>query len=353
MRESPTVHQFISAYAERDAVSQHTFAVDSLLREMGCATVLFAEQAYRTSKIRVVNFRKHHKYPRPDAILYQFANGSPVGEYLARCSEPLILNYHNITPSEYYRPWAPHIGDLLTQARRQLELLAANACAGIADSAYNARDLTDLGMSDVAVVPIILESKNDVPKSTPMTSDAPLLLFVGQLVPNKRIERLISAFAVLQHKWNAARLVIVGSSKVVEYERALRRLIDRLNLNGSIEFTGSISGAMRDTYYSTASVYVSASSHEGFCVPLVEAMNAGLPLVVHDSTAVPETVGSAALLLDCSDPLSFAQGIDMVLTNAELRDEMIRRGLERGSRFAPLRVRQEMRSILESLFENL
>lgn len=353
MRSSPIVHQFTAVYAERDAVGQHTFAVDSLLKEMGCKTVLFAERSCRNSQIEVIDFRRHSKFPKPDLVLYQLSTGSPVGDYLTTCPEPLVLNYHNITPSEYYGPWAPHIAHILMQAREQLALLSGNAYAGIADSRFNAQDLYELGMSNVSVVPVIFEAANVPTTLNSKPLDTPILLFVGRLVPNKRIECLISTLVLLRQKWKKARLILVGSSVVVEYETALRQLVDRLNLTDAVEFTGSIAGPIRDLFYSTASVYVSASTHEGFCVPVIEAMNASLPVVAHNSTAVPETVGDAGLLIDRSDPLTFAKAIDSILVNSELRAEMIDKGVARASRFAPVKVREQMRSTLETLLEDI
>ena len=351
MRSAPIIHQFTAMYAERDAVGQHTLAIDSLLREMGCKTALFAERAYRSTEIEVIDFRKHSKHPNPDLILYQLSTGSPVGDYLVTCPQPLILNYHNITPSEYFLSWAPHIANILMQAREQLTSLSIRACAAIADSVFNAEDLYELGMSNVTVVPVIVEAAK-VPKIPPSTRlDAPIVLFVGRLAPNKRIECLISALALLRRQWKKARLVIVGSSVVVEYETALRQLVDQLNLNDSVEFTGSIAGPARDALYSMASVYVSASAHEGFCVPVVEAMNAGLPVVAHNSAAVPETAGGAGLLLDGIDPISFAKAIDLVLEDSILRAEMITRGFARAAHFSPLKVRHEMRIAIETLLE--
>ena len=353
MKCAPVVHQFTAVYAERDAVGQHTAAVDSLLREMGCSTTAFAGHSYRGVDIEVVSFRKHKKYPKPDMVIYQMSTGSKVGDYILARSEPLVLNYHNITPGELFDPWAPAIGYSLTQARDQLALLAEHAYAAIADSSYNAAELRDLGLSNVSVVPVILnviEKPSTINASIPQM---PVLLFVGRIAPNKRLENLIGALALLQRRWKKVQLVIIGTSIVPAYESALRDLAMRLGVSESVEFAGSVPTQVRDTYYSTASIYVSASVHEGFCVPLIEAMSAGLPVVAYASTAVPETIGNAGLLVDSDEPLYLAHAIDRVLGSNGLRSELISKGIKRAACFDPVNIRQDMRDTLESLLENI
>ncbi len=338
-------------YAEHDAVGQHTLAVHQLLQDMGYKALIFAEKSFKNSQIKVINFQKHTRYKPPDLVLYQVSTGSPVGEYLATRSEPLILNYHNITPSEFFDPWVPQIAYVLEQARQQLALLSKKAYAGIADSEFNAKDLYELGISNVSVVPVIFADIVRSNTSAQTQNDSPTLLFVGRLAPNKRLECIIAALALLRSKWKQARLVIVGIAVPTEYLAALQHLVTKLGLDTCVEFVGTVSASVRDSFYAEASVYVSASTHEGFCVPVVEAMRAGLPVVAHNSTVLPETVQDASLLVDSEDPLSLAKAIDIVLSNAELRKKIVHKGFERAKHFVPAKVRQEMRSVLRSLIE--
>lgn len=349
MSRRPVVHQFTAVLAGRDAVGRHTVAVDRLLREMGCCITTFAAHTRRDAGLRARHFREHEHYPAPDLILYQMSTGSPVADYLLTRSEPLIIDYHNITPAAVFEPWERHVGAELDRARRQLAQMARRARAAIADSHYNAAELHSLGLRNVSVVPVIREMPSPVHNRAPESPGTPTMLFVGRVAPNKRHEDLIGALALLQERWSAARLVLVGETSSVAYESALRELVARLGLRESVQFTGSVSQGVLDSHYASASVYVSASTHEGFCVPLIEAMSARLPVVARAAAAVPETVGDAAVLVDSDGPLGLSEAVGRVLSDGRLRRALVERGRHRSEVFDPETVSRQMRSALEPL----
>ncbi len=348
MSRRAVVHQFTAVLAGRDAVGQHTVAVERLLREMGCRTTTFAAHTRRDAGLRARHFLEHEHYPAPDLILYQMSTGSPVADYLLTRTEPLIIDYHNITPAAAFEPWERHVGAELARARRQLARMARRARSAIADSHYNAAELHSLGLRDVAVVPVIRQTP-PVRSRRPKSSDAPTMLFVGRVAPNKRHEDLIGALALLQERWPAARLVLVGETSSIAYESALRNLVEHLGLRQSVKFAGSVSQRVLDSHYASASVYVSASTHEGFCVPLIEAMSARLPVVARAAAAVPETVGGAGLLVDSDGPLGLSEAVDRVLSDGSLRGALVERGRRRSEVFDPQTVRRQMREALEPL----
>ena len=353
MIRRPIVHQFTAVLAGRDAVGQHTVAVDELLREMGCLPTTFAAHTSSDAGLRAEDFREHERHPTPDLILYQMSTGSPVGDYLLTRTEPLVLDYHNITPAEAFDPWEPHVGAELARARRQLALLARRARSAIADSRYNAAELRSLGLSDVAVVPVMWGTPVAARRSRPPPSESPIMLFVGRVAPNKRHEDLVGALALLRERRPSARLVLVGQAASNAYESALRELAARLGLAQSVEFAGSVTREARDSHYHAATVYVSASTHEGFCVPLLEAMSAGLPVVARAAAAVPETVGDAGLLVNTDGPLGLAMAVERILSDTNLREELTARGRRRAEQFGADEVRLRMRQALEPLLAAL
>lgn len=356
MNSSLLVHQFTAFYADRDAVGQHTRAVELLLRDMGHQVSTFGERQAITRNIQVHDYRNHHRHPEPDIIIYQISTGSIVADYLLDLTQPLILNYHNITPAPLFFPWEPHIGASLALARQQLARLCCRASAAIADSHFNAAELNSLGLKHVSVVPI-LSSQPSVPAvsacSELVPSADPLLLFVGRIVPNKRIETLIAAVAILRRLWPDIKLALIGTSPIPSYIKALHSFICELDLQDSITFLGSVSDNLRDNYYSKATVYLSASVHEGFCVPLIESMSAGLPIVAHAAAAVPETAGNAAMLVYSEEPMTFACAVARVLQNNSLRDHMVHSGLKRSVLFSTTRVEQHMRRTLQSCIASI
>lgn len=338
------VHQFTATLSPRDAVSHHTLEVDLLLREMGYDTALFAQSIHPELRGRAHDFRDHGALAA-DVLLYQASTGSPVAEYLLGRTEPLILDYHNLTPAEAFDPWEPHVGAELDAGRRQLVRLARHAHRGIADSRYNADELIAAGLSDVVVAPVLFSPPTvDLDRSGDL-GDPPTVLFVGRLAPNKCHEDLIAAVAVLRQALPDSRLVLVGTASSHRYEQALRSMADEV-CPGGVVFAGSVAAAELTNWYRSADVFLCLSEHEGFCVPVIEAMAAGVPVVALAAAVIPETVGDAAMLLSEKRPVTVAVALECVLTDASLRTELAARGRRRAAAFAPESARPIMRAAL-------
>ncbi len=334
------IHHFTATLSPRDAVGAHTLALDDLLRDLGHDTELFAASVHPDLRGRAADYRDHEHAPAPDVLLYQASTGSPVADHLLRRAEPLVLNYHNLTPAEHFDPWEPHIGAELDAGRRQLARLARRAGHAVADSRYNADELADLGMERLWVAPVLFEPP-PIPSGR-VTADPPTLLFVGRLAPNKAQQDLIVATALLRDRRPGTRLVLIGTASSHRYETALRELADEV-CPGGVEFAGSVDEATLIDWYGRADAFVCLSEHEGFCVPVIEAMAAGVPVIAYDAAAVPETMGGAGIVLDDKRPTSVVTAIERVLDDAELRDRMVAAGQARALEFGPDEARRRHR----------
>ena len=210
---------------------------------------------------------------------------------------PVALCYHNITPGELLREFNPAVADLCDRGRAMLSTLKGRMNTVIADSSFNAAELSDAGIGEATVVPLLLGLPDEVPRHGP--SRRPVVLTVGRIVPNKRLEDVVKAFTLYQrHRAPAASLVIVGSDVGFErYSHALVGLVARIGAE-NVYFTGPISSQARDAWYFRADAYISMSVHEGFCAPLIEALAHGVPVVARGAGAVPETLGGAGVVLD-------------------------------------------------------
>ncbi|MEO0492692.1 MAG: glycosyltransferase family 4 protein [Actinomycetota bacterium] len=343
------VHHFTATLSPRDAVGYHTLAVDDLLRDMGHDTTLYAQSIHPDLASRARDYRDHAGDPAADVLLYQASTGSPVADHLLGRPEPLVLDYHNLTPAEAFDPWEPHIGAELDAGRRQLARLARRAVAAVADSQFNADELIALGLDDVRVAPVLFDPPDPPDRAA---GGPPTLLFVGRLAPNKRQQDLIAALAELRRHRPEARLTLIGAPSSARYEDALRAFAESV-APGAVEFAGSVPYADLVASYGTADVFVCLSEHEGFCVPVIEAMGAGLPVVARAAAVLPETVGDAGLLLSDPGPSEVAAAIDQVLDDPHLRAAMAERGRIRAATFAPERAAQIMRRALGSILEAL
>ncbi len=246
-------------------------------------------------------------------LLYQASIGSPVYDILAARSEPKLVNYHNITPASLLRAWEPNVAYEVSLGREQLARLAPQSRFAVADSAFNESELVALGYKGTAVVPLLIDmqSKSDEPDPALLErlmaakerSGGADLLYVGKISPHKAPHDLVKMLDVLRRTYDpAARLHLIGSPLGETYEPALRAFISELGLDDAVNLPGSVTGAELEAYFRAADVFVMASDHEGFCVPLAEAMGHGVPIVAYGVTAVPETVGDAGLVLPTSPP---------------------------------------------------
>ena len=357
MTERPVVHQFTAVLSGRDAVGHHTLAVDEMLREIGADTTIYAAHVNPELKDRVTHYRHHVDAPAPDLIIYQASTGTPVADYLLERPEPVVVNYHNMTPAGYYYPWKPHLGAELDHGRRQLARLCRQAHFGIADSEFNAGELRSFGLNSVEVSPVLV---NDavLPVGGALASAGSgedgleskvTLLFVGRLAPNKCQQDLVSALAVLRRWRPGVELVLVGASSADVYEAALKDFAAELGVGDAVRFVSSVSSSELVGWYRRADVFVCLSEHEGFCVPLVEAMAWGVPVVAVTAAAVPETLGGAGVLLTDKSPVVVAAAVERVLVDVGLRERMVSRGLVRATELGPDSARKRLREILTPL----
>jgi glycosyltransferase involved in cell wall biosynthesis len=155
-------------------------------------------------------------------------------------------------------------------------------------------------------------------------------LAVGRVSPNKGLERTIAALAVARaHGDFAATLRLIGKPATDSYAGALQRYVAELGLAAAVQFAGHASDATVAAAYADADVLVVTSEHEGFCVPVVEAMAAGLPVVAFDQGAVPEVLGGAGVLVPDKDPYALAAAIAALLGDVHRRNAVLEAGRRR------------------------
>jgi glycosyltransferase involved in cell wall biosynthesis len=252
-----------------------------------------------------------------------------------------LLLSHNVTPARWLWDHDATAAIQCSLGRRQLPRFAARADVVAGVSAYNAAELG----SDT-VIPILFEPRR--PEAATATS-APTLLFVGRLAPHKRQDELIRVLALLRSdRLPDARLVLVGEPLNAAYRAALRELAEQI-APGAVTIESGLGDDELAQRYAGASVFVSLSEHEGFCVPLLEAFDAGVPVVARPSGAVPEVAGGAALLCDDRDPAVLAELIALAIEDGELRDELRSRGRARVEAYAPAETERRMREAIASL----
>jgi glycosyltransferase involved in cell wall biosynthesis len=338
------VDQVIPSLASRDAIGVHTLNLRNGLRAAGIDSDIYYGSHTQDVQSEGRPVIELGRATRDRWLLYQASIGSPVYDILAARAEPKLVNYHNITPAALLRDWEPAVAYEVALGRTQLARLAPQSRFAVADSAFNESELQTLGYEGTAVVPLLIDmhSKSDEPdpelarfmagrKDREGGAD---LLYVGKISPHKAPHDLVKMLDVLRRTDDpAARLHLVGSPLGETYEPALRAFIDELGLGDVVHLAGSVSGAQLEAYFRAADVFVMASDHEGFCVPLGEAMGHGVPIVAYGVTAVPETVGGAGLVLDDKAAVPFAAAVARVLRDPALRGVLAAAGRARAAEF--------------------
>jgi glycosyltransferase involved in cell wall biosynthesis len=176
------------------------------------------------------------------------------------------------------------------------------------------------------------------------------VLHVGRLAPNKCVEDVIKAFYFLvKYIDEQARLRIVGIDTDTElYSFSLRELANYLGIGYAVEFVGPLADEEVRAMYEASDVYVCMSEHEGFCLPLIEAMNFGLPVVAYGAGAVPDTVGDGGIVVYEKRHAEIGELLAQVAAPGKLREELQRRGRARVGHFTYDRFAARVKELLAS-----
>jgi glycosyltransferase involved in cell wall biosynthesis len=322
---------------------------------------IYVESAHDDLWPEAIYFERYPERARPgDVLLYQLSTASPVADFLMERPETLVLDYHNITPPSFYEGWEDHTVEKVALARVQAAVLAPKASLGIADSAFNAAELRRFGCPVTAVVPILVKvddrppdvDESELSRLRSAHGRATVLLFVGRLSPNKAQHHLVEALWLYRRWYDpGARLHLVGPSMTESYADAVFALAEELGLTGAVRRGEGLSDAELAAWYADADVFVCLSEHEGFCIPLLEAMRSGLPVVAYSAGAVPETLGDAGIVIESKRPSVVAATVDRVRRDGRLADRLIAAGHARLHDFRPPATRARFVEVLRPLVE--
>jgi L-malate glycosyltransferase len=309
------IHQFVPMLHRADAVGRHTRRLRDVMVARGMASNIYVELVDRETEAETRPYANYAADAAPgDILVYQFATASDMASWLQARPEPLVVNYHNVTPPEFYGAWDNGMARHQLRAQLELRALAPRVELGLAVSSFNEAELRQAGYARTAVVPPAAmvpagADANRAPPSPPR-SGGTRWISVGRLAPNKGIEYALMALLVgRRHRDAAATLTVVGRPVVASYTSALLRFVDQLGLRDAVTFTGPLSDSELVGAMAASDVFVLTSRHEGFGVPVLEAMTLGLPVVANAAGALPEIVGDAGVLVDATDPYATADAV--------------------------------------------
>ncbi len=325
------VIQLLSSLSFGDAIGNDTLALKEAIAKMGFQSEVYAEAVDKrlpADSAKNVNLLKDLK--PDDVVIYHKAIGTDLSFRFAEMKCRKIMVYHNITPMEFFSPYSDQSTALTAYGYEGVRYLHDKVDYCLAVSDYNRRELRKIGYKcpiDVRPILIRFEDYKQAPDEETMKkySDSKKnLVFVGRISPNKKQEDVISTFYCYKKLNPDSRLILVGSYKGMEnYYDRLKTYAEKLGLGDDVVFTGHIKFSEILAYYHLADVFVCMSQHEGFCVPVVEAMFFDVPVVAVDTSALSDTMGGSGILLPDSNPEIAAGVIDRLIRDEALRKYVI------------------------------
>ncbi len=337
------VHQLIHTLSYGDAISGETIAMQRALRELGFVSEIYAINVHPHYKARaqeygVRNYQELRKDQQGEVILH-YSLGSPLNKlYRELTGYKRTLIYHNLTPPKWFYGVNPRIVADIESGMSELPELCQISDRLISDSKFNAGELAKFGFSS-AVLELPVDPARWSEPANPgilgiLRSQPGInLVHIGRIAPNKCIEDVIKVFYFLRHFIDKnARLWLPGIDIDTElYSFSLKRLVHELSLEDSVNFCGCMADSELRALYEAGSLYLCMSEHEGFCVPVIEAMYFGMPVVAFNSSALPDTVGDGGIIFNEKRHNEIAELVFEVGSDTQLRRDLITRGKQRVS----------------------
>ncbi len=351
------IHQWVPAAHRGDAIGDSARHVRDLLRGMGHESELYALTIDDDLRDDVRPFADPASRDG-QLTIFHYALPSPMTEAFATLGSGRVLQYHNVTPAAYFAPYDRALFRLASLGRDELATLAGRVDLALGDSEYNRHELETLGFERTGVFPIAVDTSRVTQPSVRPALDAILddglvnFLFVGRIAPNKKIEDIIRLAEFYKRYVDAYyRFVFVGRFDVVpRYYSMIRALMTEYRfLNDRFLFTGPVSDEELAVYYRHAAVYISMSEHEGFCVPLLEAMAADVPVLAYAAAAVPDTLGGAGVQFAPKNFEYAAELLGSLTFDEDLRAQVIAGQRRRLADFGDSRVTGELATLLQTL----
>lgn len=341
--------QFAPTVAYGDAIGSDIFELQRLFWKRGVASDVFTDEA----KPGVGPFtRPWHELRSPprdaSALLVHVSMGNVTLSEVAKLPHRKTVVYHNITPAHFFDGISDQLMQHSQLGRDQLRELARTSELGIADSEFNRKELVEVGFDRTAVVPILTDPSAfdvtpDPEVAAELADERTSILVAGQILPQKGILDVLDAFARYRESDTTARLYLVGSHGMSgHYLGRVRERIEQRGLGDAVRLTGSVPIEQYVAYFRGATALLTLSDHEGFCVPLLEAMRSDLPIVAHGAGATGETLGDAGILLEDKSPDAVAAALERVVRDGDLRADLVARGRRRLADFSTPRVAERL-----------
>ncbi|RHX87603.1 glycosyltransferase family 4 protein [Leptospira stimsonii] len=345
------VQQFSAGFNPGDAISNEMLEIRNYLRELEYKGDIYSENI-GASRLPFVKKYKTYNKSSKDILFYHHSIHSGIFDFLRSFRSPRILIYHNVTPHHFFESYDLKMSYLLKKGREELKEMKDRFDLVFAVSKFNQAELEALGFRNVEILPITYQLSQSILKTEKAVSPIKKILFVGRITPNKRQDdllRLAYAYKTLYSDQFQFYLAGFSSRELFLYREELERMLDFYNLRKNVLITGFLSDNELNHLYQEADAFVSMSEHEGFCVPLIEAMVHKIPILAYAGGAVPETLNGAGILFKEKKFPDLAVLLHKILTDVDFKNQILNRQNLRLEEFKNL----ESKSVLRKAIENL
>lgn len=345
--------QLLPTLSYGDAIGNDTLALEQLIKKMGYKTGIYAECIdSRIGRGIAKDYKYLPELSENDIVIYHLSTGTDLTYLFGNLKCKKVVIYHNITPPYFFQNYNSTVKKLIESGLESAAWLADKVDYCLAVSEFNKRDLIDMGYKcPIDVLPILIpfedyDKEPDAETVKKYSDGYTNILFTGRIAPNKCQEDVIKSFSFYQKYYNTkSRLIFVGTDGSFEnYRNKLERYAGLLGVENVI-FTGHIKFSEILAFYKVADLFLCQSEHEGFCVPLVEAMYFGIPILAYDCCAIGETLGCGGILLKEKNALETAGMMDYII-----RDDYIKAKIREGQK---LRLKDFSYEVISERFKQL
>ncbi|WCL49575.1 glycosyltransferase [Leptospira sp. GIMC2001] len=313
------VYQHVDEFHPYDGIGNDCRGIAKIFNQIGIENYIVTQRNFETDSTNVLDYQDSFKtYNNDIHILHYGGSGYPIEAFTERRGNH-FLRFHNITPPEYFRGFNAGVyasmEKFYIKSILELNSLERIVKLSISDSAYNGITLSQFSKIKSTTIPIFRDYK----LYERVQSETEDLIFIGRLVPNKKIEDVLFLFKIWNTIYPNSKLNLIGSPVpgLEEYSLYLKDCIEKLKLDENIIFYSKISDEVKAEIIQKSSAFVSMSDHEGFCIPIIEAMEQKIPVFSYSSAAVPETMRYGGVLFGRKDFTRIAELMNIILKDKE------------------------------------
>lgn len=324
------IDQLLPAFHYGDAIGSEAIFIRDSLRKEGFKSDIYCIDVDQNLEGEAISYKEWDR--SSDISILHYAIPSPLNQALREAKGKKVIIYHNITPHEFFLPFDSRMVRICYEGRRQLKELLPYLDFVLCDSPFNEQEIKELGFEKTGVLPLFIDWRRYEKKENPFlrevfSDNIPNILFVGRVVPNKKIDDLIRVVAYYKRSISPLiRLLIVGKTfSCPPYFDSLIKLMAKLKVSkDEVMFLDHISDSELVEIYRISKVFLSMSEHEGFFLPAVECMYFDLPVIAYKSSAVPFTLGDSGIIFEEKRIDEVAEIVNRVIYDEDMRESIIK-----------------------------